>query len=190
MGVLGPARRSDLEPLAQCCAAEFQVLFSSGESRNCFTMVVSYCCDILEAKNVSAVRHGAERYHPCVHCDVKYGHIEYGRRRATCTGAVAFATRRRVEELKELAARMTEKEKKRRRRKIDGKIERLQSEQSLAEWPSFPENICVDDALVVSHDGMSASTPPASCAKKGVHAIIWKNSLCNLSRLSAPEAAQ
>lgn len=45
-----------------------EVEVKKGEIRNCFPMVVSYCCNTSEAKSTSTVRHGAGKRNFCVRC--------------------------------------------------------------------------------------------------------------------------
>lgn len=40
---------------------EFKASLESGETQNCFPIIMSYCRDITEAKDMSGAWHGAER---------------------------------------------------------------------------------------------------------------------------------
>lgn len=137
MSLLSGAMRVVLEPLTRCCEMGFEFLLRRGEAGRCLPAGVSYCRNIPEAKDLSADRHGAGRYHPCVSCDIKYDDMERGERGTRRMGAETIATRQKIEVLKESVAGLTGKGHKSRRSKIGEEIKRLLFEQSLAECRRF-----------------------------------------------------
>lgn len=68
MGIrtLDETMSSLLRTLNQDAESGFEVSFGGGETRNCFPMILSYCCDTPKAKDMSAVRQGAGRQLLCV----------------------------------------------------------------------------------------------------------------------------
>lgn len=70
--MLGKAMSSLFKPLKQAPSGLFEVSLGCQESQKCFPMLISYCCDISTAKDMSAVWHDAERQHPCVRCSSTY----------------------------------------------------------------------------------------------------------------------
>lgn len=149
MSLLRRAIRSLLEPLEKSFERGFDIFLKSGEARRCFPIVVSYCCDIPEAKDVSAIRHGHGRYHPCVRCHITYEDMVRGRGSPSRVLSGTIETRRRVKELKEAAERMSGREERGRRREALNEIGCLLSAKSLAEWPSSLEELCGSGGLVV-----------------------------------------
>lgn len=76
-------------------------------------------------KDLSAVRHEAGRYHPCVRCDIKYDDMEGSQRGTRLVGAEKVAIRHKVEVLKEQAAGLTGNGHESKRQKIGEEIKRL-----------------------------------------------------------------
>ena len=68
MALLHDSLRRALLPLESVCSTGFPVSISQTERWKCFPVVVSYCCDIVEAKNISAVKHGQTTPTPCHRC--------------------------------------------------------------------------------------------------------------------------
>lgn len=66
--VLGEAMSSRLKLLKLVAERENAVSLESGETLKYFPMIMSYCHDTAEEKEMIAVWHGAERQHPCVRC--------------------------------------------------------------------------------------------------------------------------
>lgn len=50
-----------LKPLKKVAKDGFEIEVKDGEIRNCCLMAASYCCDISEGKNLSAIQHGDGR---------------------------------------------------------------------------------------------------------------------------------
>lgn len=64
--ILGKAMSFFLKSLEDVTDTTFEVSMGSGETQECFTMMVLYCSDSSETKDMSAARHGADNQHPCV----------------------------------------------------------------------------------------------------------------------------
>lgn len=56
------------KPLNEGAEGRFEAEVKGEELRNCSPMILLYCCDVSEARNLSAVRHGARRPYPRVKC--------------------------------------------------------------------------------------------------------------------------
>lgn len=73
-----------------------------------------------------------------------------GRRSSSGVVLGTMATPRKVEELHKEVGYLAKKERNRRQRQVAGEIDSLLSEQSLAEWPSFSEDVFGADGAVVN----------------------------------------
>lgn len=59
--MLGRAMLSLLKPLKEAGDGALEIKVKDGAIRICFLMIASYCCQISEARDTSADRHGAGR---------------------------------------------------------------------------------------------------------------------------------
>jgi len=66
--MLHKSMKKILEPLRALLDRGFSVKDKSGHVWNCFPKMVSYCCDIPEAKDMSGVKHGTLGLAPCIRC--------------------------------------------------------------------------------------------------------------------------
>lgn len=96
--MLGRSISSLRKPLKEVAKGLYEAEVRDGEIHNSFPMVVSYCCDIPEAKDLSAVWHGAERRQPRVMCHSTNKDSVRGRKTSSRVVAETFDTRREVEE--------------------------------------------------------------------------------------------
>lgn len=62
-------------------------------------MIVLYCCDISEAKDVSAARHGAGRSEPRTRCYSTYEDSVRSRNSSSCVVAKATNTKSKIGEM-------------------------------------------------------------------------------------------
>lgn len=69
-------------------------------------MIIWYCCDIREAKDLSAVFHGPEKQHSCIRCHSTYENMVIGRGSSNRVVAETIEMRRRVRNLQEKAGRL------------------------------------------------------------------------------------
>lgn len=97
--MLGEAASSLLKPLKRAGESATEVLLGSREIRKYFLMILSYCCSILEAKDMFAVRHGVGRQHPCVRCHGTYEDRVMGTWSAGRVVAETMETKRRVKKI-------------------------------------------------------------------------------------------
>lgn len=68
----------------------------------CFLRAVSYCCNILKARDKSSTRQGAGRYLSCVCCTIRFEDILHGTKRPTGQMAATAEKGRPVQSLKEI----------------------------------------------------------------------------------------
>ena len=68
MLVLHHALRQSLRTLDESSSKGFRIHGQDGSVWNAFPTILSYCCDIPEAKNLSAVKHGLMVNKPCIRC--------------------------------------------------------------------------------------------------------------------------
>ncbi len=64
-----------LEPLLHNFRTGFETQISPNITWNCFPFLVSYCCDIPEAKDISAIRHNMNTNCPCHRCLATFADI-------------------------------------------------------------------------------------------------------------------
>lgn len=117
-GLLGQAISSLLKQLKEAAEGGFAVGVRDGEIRNSFSMIASYCCDIRETKNESAVWHGAGRLQPCARCRTTYEHRVRGRKSSSCVVAKTTDTERKVGKKQTEAASLSGRGHSIRRRKV------------------------------------------------------------------------
>ena len=58
-----------LNPLVQCAIDGFKVVTVGNNVWNCFPILSSFCSDIPEGKDMSAIRHGTMGSKPCIRCN-------------------------------------------------------------------------------------------------------------------------
>jgi hypothetical protein len=68
MLALHTAMRVALQRLESVVHTGFPVCIDSTSKWNCFPVLISYCCDIIEAKNITVVKHGLSGCNPCHRC--------------------------------------------------------------------------------------------------------------------------
>lgn len=107
-------------------------------------MTLSFCCDISDAKGMSAAWHGAERQHFCVMCHKRYEDMVMGKRSSSRVVAAKTGPLREISELQEEAESLAREVRSRRRKALD-ETGFLLCKQSLAECASFLEEMSEDD---------------------------------------------
>ena len=65
-------------PLLQKSSAGFDCQSSTGVTYKCFPHLISYCCDIPEAKDMSAIRHNLVTNRPCHRCVITTKDLKLG----------------------------------------------------------------------------------------------------------------
>lgn len=128
-------------PLEKYERSGFQVKTREGLEWKCVPLLVSYCCDISEGKDISAVRHGVAVRRPCVRCMVTGEDIIAGRR----SDIRSMEDTRRVRRIV-CSGRDGSDERDRMSREglVVGKRESgcaLLKSYSLSKWPSFLEEM-------------------------------------------------
>lgn len=103
------------------------------EIRNCFPRILSYCCEISEAKSSTAARHGAQRRPTCV----KYHSTSESKVRGANSSSrmvteTSSTTKKVVRKQKE-AASLSERGRDTRRREMQSKVAAFVCQQSLTE---------------------------------------------------------
>lgn len=99
--MLGEAMSSLLEPLRRVAESRFEASVKSRETRNCFPIKNSYCCDITEAENMSAARQNAGRQHPSVRRHSMYENMVMGRLTSIRVVVETMEARRRIKNARE-----------------------------------------------------------------------------------------
>ena len=74
MGILHNSMMEILQPLLDVCITGFKIQREHC-TLICYPMFMSYCCDIPEAKDMSAVRHNLNTKCPCHRCLVTHSDI-------------------------------------------------------------------------------------------------------------------
>lgn len=146
--MLNRAVSSLLKPLREVAEGGLEVKFRGGEIRSCFRMLLLYCCNITEAKDISGVRHGAGNRQPCVRCHRKYvGRVRGGKSSSRLVPATVN-TRRKEREKQAEAAGLRGRGSSTRKQQAQRELADLPSKQSLPEGPPFLENMCAADEVV------------------------------------------
>lgn len=117
-----------LKPVERAAKERFENSLESGESRKCFSIALSYFCNNLEAKDMSAAQHGAERQHRCVMCHSPYEDIVMGRASSSCAVTKKVRMPRRINSLQEETGSLAGRGCSRRWREVLKEIDRLLSE--------------------------------------------------------------
>lgn len=97
--MLKEAMRSILAPLRNSSETAFDVSLKGGKDWRCFPKLVSYCFDISEAKNMSSIRHGSGRYHPCMRCGISFEILVQNRKSPSRVLSATTETRSKGEKL-------------------------------------------------------------------------------------------
>lgn len=66
--MLGKPVSSFSKPLKRAAENGFEVSLESGETPKCFRIVMSYCCNKFEEKEILSAWRAAGTQHPCVGC--------------------------------------------------------------------------------------------------------------------------
>lgn len=114
--MLKEAMRSKLAPLRNCAATGFEFSLRARKIWRCYSKLVSYCCDILGAEDMSSIRHGADEYHPCVMCTVRFEDMIRGWKSSSCLFSDVTETRGKVKSSKVIRGMMIERGQKGRKR--------------------------------------------------------------------------
>lgn len=99
--MLGKAISFLLKPLKWIAESGFQILPGSKDTRKCFPMIVLYCCEISEAMDMSAVRHGSRIRPFCAKCHSRHETMVMGRESSGLVVAETTKMRRTVEKVAE-----------------------------------------------------------------------------------------
>lgn len=102
-----------------------------------------------EAKGTSAVWLDTQRKHLCVRSHRTEKNVLMAKKSSGHVEAETMETRKRVKESKEKTRNLARRGPSREQREVLNGTGSLLSEQSLAKWPSFSENLCRANAVVV-----------------------------------------
>ena len=125
------------KPIAEAATSGLSVVTASGTAYKSFPMVVSYCSDIPEGKDVSCFLHNMNVRKPCIRCNVDMDDIKSLRQAAPRSMARRCEVRRNVEELQKEMATCTGRLSRARRSRIVEEITVLLKNDSLSPWKSF-----------------------------------------------------
>lgn len=108
-------------------------------------MILLYCCDLLEAKDMSAAWHGTTRQQSCVRCHSAYKKMVVGKGVSSHVAAETMEKGSKLRELEEETGKLVGRGPSTNLRQIlDGTGSPL-SGQSRTEWPLFLENMSGGD---------------------------------------------
>lgn len=158
-----------LEPLKRVTESVFKVSLGSKETRKCFPVIVLYCCNIFDAKTISAALNGTGRQCCCFRCQGMHEKMMLGRRISSRVAARTVKTQSVLKELQERAGSLAGKGRGGTRREVVYMIGLLLSEHSLAKRASFLDEMCGGDQV----------------AAKGLYWILTFEHLQNLRFRSA-----
>lgn len=111
--------------------------------------IVSYCCKLSGAEAMSAVRHKAPRRQACITCHSSYQNNMKGRESSSIFAAETIDTRKKLVERQADAASLSRGAYSTREQELQSGIADFLSQQSVAEWPPFLEEMCRGDGVVV-----------------------------------------
>ena len=127
------------KPLMELSEKGFIVKTSTGSLWNLYPTIVSYCCDIPEEKDISAVQHGLMVKKPCVRCMSGVMDFRYQTRQ---NPRQMIETKRARENLLSLKKEFdAPKTTRSRRLEIPHEMKNALKEISISPWPSFLETI-------------------------------------------------
>lgn len=149
--MLCEATSSLLKPPKWVPESVFEISWGSGENRKWYSMIVSFCRDIPEAKDMSAARHGPEPQHPSVRWHSSYENMVMGRKILSPVVVDTMEARRTVKELQREAGSPAERSSSRKRREVLDDIGLLLSKQSVAECSSFLKDVCERNEVVIEN---------------------------------------
>ena len=145
IGLLYLAMKTILKGISDTSVNGFDIELCEGEGKKCFPLLVSYCCDIPEAKDMSAVKHNLSTSFPCHRCLVSLDDIK----------SLTMAEKRcfsetialRIDVQNELnnavnSARTT----------VMDQCRELLNKHSLAPWPSFLEDLKLSSPSFIPGD--------------------------------------
>lgn len=128
--MLGQAMLCLCEPLRKSTKTGLEVTLE-GEVRRCFWRVLSFCCDFLEAGDMSPVCHEAGRYHPSGRCTTSFENTVHGRKRLSRLLTAKTETQGQVQGLKKVVRMVSERVERKGRSQEPAKIMRLLSQHHL-----------------------------------------------------------
>lgn len=147
--MLGEAMSSLLTPLRRAAESGFEILLGSEETRKCNLIMTRYCCDISEAKDLTAPAHGAGTQHPCVTSHSRYEDTMMSSRSSSGVVAEALEMQREVKELQGAAGSLPRSGHSRKQREMWDEIDPSIYVEALVEWLSLLEKMCGGDGVVV-----------------------------------------
>lgn len=74
------ALSSLLKTLKRVAESYCEAPLRDGETRNSFSIIISYCSHIHRGKSMPATRYGAGNQHQCIESDITYGNMVMGKR--------------------------------------------------------------------------------------------------------------
>lgn len=107
------------------------------ETGKCLQMITTYCCHVLEAKEMLTGQQGAGRQHLCVQWHRLYEDMVMDKEGSNRVVAETEKNGRRVKEWQEEAGSLAGRDHSRRQWDVLDEIGSLLTKQSLAKWPSF-----------------------------------------------------
>ena len=142
------------KPLLNARLKGFEAFFGNVDRWNIFPILVSYCCDIPECKDMSAVKHGLSCQMPCVRCMIPSDQFSQLTTYPTRDMSQTMSIRREVKDL--INSLNTMRQGPRRRAVLEAAAEKLDA-ASLSPVPSFLEELyCVGN--IVPNDAYSIFT--------------------------------
>lgn len=108
VSVISQAKLSFCEPLRKYTNTELGVTLE-GKIWRCCSRVVSYCCEICGTRDMSSIRHGAGKSHPCVRCMTSFGNMVHGKLRPSRRLAATAEKQRQVKSLEKIAETVSER---------------------------------------------------------------------------------
>ena len=140
MRILHHALRTFLSPLESLANHGKTILFNPTSIWSWFPLLVSYCCDIPESKNLFAVKHGTASDMPCVRCEspqLDFSRTSTANPRSRYRTDMARSTVSRLSsELTSLQSTKSGNLRNVKRTEINDCL----AELSLSNWPSFLES--------------------------------------------------
>jgi len=145
IGLLYSAMKRILKGASDSSVNGFPIELLDGESKICFPMLISYCCDIPEAKDMSAVKHNLSTPFPCHICLVTLDDIR----------SLLTAQKRCFTETHALRSKIVSDLRESPHSSKLSTMEQCRdtlNEQSLAPWPSFLEDLKVSSQSFIPSD--------------------------------------
>ena len=154
MAVLHKAIGQILSTLAPYKEKGFQAHTRSKRTVRCHPVIVSYCCDLPEAKDVSGIRHGMKHQHPCIRCLSTPEEMKIRRTHEKRTIAGTYVVREEVAEIESTLetceppkSQDFKKKKREKRRQRMEDIQNSLDKLSLSNWTSILESASKQSAM-------------------------------------------